>query len=506
MSPFKWLDNLFPTKLSMSGYEGATTTRRLSSWGITSYGPNSAIDGSISNLRSRSRNLARNNSEASAGVMVMTSNMVGRGITPRWNTGNKALDKRIKALWDQSVSEMDYDDRNDFYGLQAMVTDAVQVSGEVLAQFSYPRRNSGYTVPFQVKLLEGDHLYDCFNHTLEGGRSVRMGIEFTKAGKRAAYHIYKEHPGDSLVWGGGSSLNTVRVPVNDMLHIFLPKRPGQIRGVPWLSAVISKLRQLDEYEDAELARKKVAAFFGAFITSKSGEPDNTMLPGTESTETNSAGATETVQAMEPGLIQYLGEDEDVKFAEPADVGGNYEVWIKRQLHAIAAAWGITYEQLTGDLKGVTYSSIRAGLLEFRRRCQMLQNILLINQFCKPIANRWLDMAVLSGALDLDLEEYARNKKKYQRTIWYPDGWDWVDPEKEAKGRLLEMRAGSKSRRQVVAEQDRNIEELDAEIAEDNERADRLGLVFDSDPRNLSASGVKHKTETSPGTTGGFNDE
>ena len=514
INPFRWLDNAFPTKLKMGGYEGASTTRRLSSWGITSYGPNSVIEGSITSLRSRSRDLARNNSEGASGVGVMTANMVGRGITPKWNTGNKNLDKQIKALWDDSVSEIDYDERCDFSGLQMIATDAVQISGEVLVQFYYPRRNFGYTVPFQVKIIEADHLYDGFNHTLENGRSVRMGIEFTKAGKRAAYHVYREHPGDSLVWGGGSSLNTIRIPASDMLHIFLPKRPGQIRGVPWLASVITRLRQLDEYEDAELARKKVAAFFGAFITSKSGEPDATMLGGDETTETDSTGATQTVQSMEPGLIQYLDEDEDVKFAEPADVGGNYEVWIKRQLHAIAAAWGITYEQLTGDLKGVTYSSIRAGLLEFRRRCQMLQNVLLINQFCKPIVNRWLDMAVLSGALKIDLEDYVLNKKKYQKTIWYPDGWDWVDPEKEAKGRHLEMRDGTKSRRQVVAEQDRDVEELDAEIAEDNKRADELGLIFDSDPRRVSASGVKHKTEgsgSSPGNPvndsgGGMEDE
>ena len=46
--------------------------------------------------------------------------------------------------------------------------------------------------------------------------------------------------------------------------------------------------------------------------------------------------------------------------------------MRLQLHAIAAGVGLTYELLTGDLSQVNYSSIRAGLIEFRRRMEALQ--------------------------------------------------------------------------------------------------------------------------------------
>jgi capsid protein len=36
------------------------------------------------------------------------------------------------------------------------------------------------------------------------------------------------------------------------LHLFERLRPGQVRGVPWFASVILKLRDLDDYDDAEL--------------------------------------------------------------------------------------------------------------------------------------------------------------------------------------------------------------------------------------------------------------
>lgn len=437
----------------------------------------------------------RNNPDAVAGVNSMTSNLVGRGISPRWRTGNKSLDRKIKALWDQSIKEIDYDGNLDFYGLQAMVADTVQISGEVLVSFNYLRRRRGLAVPFQIRVLEADHLYDTFNTTLPNGNSLRLGVEFTRGGRRVAYHIYKEHPGEMLVITE-KSIDTIRVPESEMLHVYAPRRPGQIRGVPWLANIITRLRQLDEYEDAELMRKKMAAMFGAFVETPSGEDEDSLIPGQNVTATTSDGDTETYSGFEPGMIQYLEPGEKITLAEPADVGGNYDVWIKRQLHSIAKGMGITYEQLTGDLSSVNYSSIRAGLLEFRRRCKMLQNNLMIYKFCRPVAQRWLDIAVLSGAIDIP--DYLENYKKYNNTIWYPDGWEWVDPEKDMKGQKMAVRSGFKSRAQVAAENDRDIDELDEEIASDNKRADKLDLTFDSDPRKVSSTGAKHKEDDDGG--------
>ena len=59
---------------------------------------------------------------------------------------------------------------------------------------------------------------------------------------------------------------------------------------------------------------------------------------------------------------------------------------------------------------------------------------------------------------------------------------------------MAVRNGFKSRSMVVAEQGEDVETVDHEIAEDNERADGLGLVFDSDPRKTEKSGAMQMAE------------
>src|SRR3546814_9384073 len=102
--------------------------------------------------------------------------------------------------------------------------------------------------------------------------------------------------------------------------------------------------------------------------------------------------------------------------------------MRQQFRAVAAAMGITYEMLTGDLTQVNYSSIRAGLLEFRRRCEALQHGVIVHQLCRPIWRAWMDQAVLEGALDLP--GYRKEKRQYQAAKWITQGWSWVDPPKE----------------------------------------------------------------------------
>jgi lambda family phage portal protein len=142
--------------------------------------------------------------------------------------------------------------------------------------------------------------------------------------------------------------------------------------------------------------------------------------------------------------------------------------------------------LTGDLSGVNYSSIRAGMLEFRRRTEAIQHGVLVHQLCRPVWNAWLDQAVLAASLTAP--GYARRRREYLACKWIPQGWQWVDPEKEFKAMLLAIRAGLMSRSEAISAFGYDAEDVDREIAADNQRADDLGLIFDSDPRRTAKSG------------------
>ena len=477
---------------SSSGtYEGAGSGRRLLSWGLSSAGPNTAISASLSKLRNRSRELVRNNATARGAVESLVSNLVGDGITPRWRLGNADMElkEELQELWSESHPELDKDGVCDFYGLEGLVTRTVIQSGECLVRFVLlpgargGRRSSrsDEIVPLKLQVIEPDHLDESFSGPLKNGHYVRMGIEFDRLGRRAAYHLFREHPGEAFLSSGADRYKRVRVPASQILHIGKPERPGQIRFVPWLASVILRLHELDQYQDAELVRKKTAAMFGGFImepVSPEIEAYKSLGPEDTTAEAQADDAAEKVIALEPGQFPILPPGMDVKFSEPSDVGSNYEKFLVSEFRQVARGLGLTYEQLTGDLTDVNYSSIRAGLIEFRRWCRMTLQQVLVHMFCRPVIRKWLDTAVLSGAIEIP--DYMERRRYYQRVSWHHAGFEWVDPVKDITAAKLAVRNGFKTRGQVVAELGGDIEMLDAEQAQDMARARKLGLEYDTD--------------------------
>lgn len=480
--------NKIPVYAVSGDYEGAATGRRMGSWGVSTRGPNTSLYGSMNRLRARSRELIRNHPLMDGAIDSYVANLIGSGIFPRWQIKDKDLKAEIQELWGDWIEESDFNGLCDFYGLQSLVSRALFDAGECLVRKipSYPGDNVDVTVPLQLQVLEPDHLDETYNTIAPNGNEIRMGIEIDRFGRRQAYWLWPEHPGEAFLSAG--TLERIRVPATDIVHIYRPLRPGQMRGRPWLSSIIVKLHELDQYEDAELVRKKTAAMFGGFIYEESspvGDPGAWLgRPAQQDAHQND------IIALEPGTFPVLPTGKKVVFSAPTDVGITYEVWIKQQLREIAAGIGITYEQFTGDLTDVNYSSIRAGLLEFRRRCAMLQVQTIAFQMCRPIARAWLDAAVFSGALKIP--DYYAHRRKYRRVKWRPDGWPWVDPVKDQLAEQMAVRNGFKSRAQVIAERGGDIETVDQDIAEDNARADRLDLVFDSDPRKTAASGTMQR--------------
>jgi lambda family phage portal protein len=261
--------------------------------------------------------------------------------------------------------------------------------------------------------------------------------------------------------------DTVRVPAEEVLHIYRPIDAGQIRGLPHVAPAMVRLFLLDQYDDAELDRKKTAAMFAGFIT-KTAPEDPMMGEG----EADLDGAA--IASLEPGTMQVLLPGEDVKFSSPADVGGGYEAFQYRTLLAVSASLGLPYHLVTGDVRQANYSSLRAELVEFRRRIGQLQHGVMAHQLCRPIWRRWLETAVLSGALVAD-PVTARPVQ------WIPPRWDWVDPLKDIQAQVLAMEAGLTSRRKVVEATGYDIEEVDRENASDAKRAADLGLTYRASP-------------------------
>lgn len=242
-----------------------------------------------------------------------------------------------------------------------------------------------------------------------------------------------------------------------------------MRGITWLAPVLLRLHELDQFEDAALVKAKVAALFTGFIT----DPDGTA--GGLSGSNNNGALT---VGMEPGSLIPLPPGTDIRFSNPTEHDA-YAPFVKNHLRAVAAGMGLPYELVSGDLEGVTYSSIRAGLIEFRRRVEQLQHNVVVHLFCRPVWERFVRLAVLTG--DLPARDFDRDPAAYLGCEWLPPKFDYVDPKKDVEAEILAINAGLKSRTQAISERGYDAEQVDAEIAADKARSDALGLSFGAAP-------------------------
>jgi len=256
-----------------SGFEGATVGRRLGGWGLSTSGPNAALFGALPYLRARGRELDRNDAWVKKGISSYVANVIGTGIVPRWKLDDQALKEEIQRTFRRWTDEADATGVSDFYGQQATVARTQFVAGECLVRFRPRTMDDGLVVPLQLQGLEPDHLDESKDGPTPLGNLVRFGIEFDQIGRRVAYYLRREHPGDALPMSSVDygRYETVRVPASEVLHIFQQERFGQARGISRLATVVLRLYQFSHYEDAELMRKSAAAMIGGFITETTGD-------------------------------------------------------------------------------------------------------------------------------------------------------------------------------------------------------------------------------------------
>lgn len=446
-------------------YEGAARGRRTDSWYTPSSSANTETNAALSTLRNRSRDLIRNNPYAQRGVSLLESNVVGRGILPH------ILDDRLMAAWKEwaETPACDAEGKINFYDMQALAARAIVESGEVLIR---KRVMQGGTLPLRLQLLESDFIAKDIDQALPvaSGNQIIQGVEIDSFGRRIAYHLYEGHPGSTGIESARGYGKINRVPADQIIHAYKMQRPGQLRGVPWLAPVMIRLRDLDEYEDAQLVRQKIAACFSVFIKD-SIESDNDFTDA----------AKELASKVEPGLIEMLPPGKDVTFASPPGVEG-YNDYLRAHLHAIAVGLGISYEALTGDLSQVNFSSARMGWLEFQRNIENFRNHILNPQVNNVAFDWFTDAAIIAGI----------TQQKPTRPRWTAPRRDMIDPAKEINAMKTAVRNGFVSWSDVVRENGYHPQDQAEQISQDYDLFDINGLTLDCDPRFYDDDGNRQE--------------
>jgi lambda family phage portal protein len=467
-------------------FKGALVGRTVADWIAASTSIDAEIRSSLPRLRDRSRQLVRDNDYVISAQRTVVNNVVGQGIgcqsQVRKKRGGKldeAINTTIENAWYewQRKENCHTAGKLCFSDIERLIMKSLFESGEILIRF-IPVAMGDSKIPLALETIEADLLDDGYNSVASNGNVIRMGVEMNPWGRPVAYYFFTKHPGDDPTLGNpATSSSRVRVPADDVLHLFITNRANQTRGVPWLHTAIMRLHHMAGYEESEVIAARATASLMGFIESPEGEAS--IKDGTDETG-------QSVSEFQPGTFKALAPGEKMNIPSISRPGGQFDPFMRLMLRGVAAGIGASYESISRDYSQTNYSSARQGMLEDRDQWRVLQSWMIAN-FHQPVFERFLSLGVLAGAIPI--KDFELNEGAYKYPRWMPRGWSWVDPAKEVAAYISAVRAGFMTQTEVVAQSGGDFEELVAQRKREVELADENDLVFDTDPADVDGKGA-----------------
>ena len=145
---------------------------------------------------------------------------------------------------------------------------------------------------------------------------------------------------------------------------------------------------------------------------------------------------------------------------------------------IAAGIGITYEELTGDYSGGSFTQGRMGWIGFQRRLASDTWQVLAPMVFDRIAG-WAFNAM--GGVGIPTDGLTAD--------WTPPKRELFDPQSETGSTISRVRAGLLPPQEAIRADGYEPDEVLRQLQEWNQALDAAGIVLDTDPRKVSAAGL-----------------
>lgn len=476
-------DRFFKKPMKKRRYDGALIDRLRNDFVGSTQSADSEIRFSIRKLRDRCRDLHRNNAYVKRYVNLLKTNIIGAmGIKLQAQVidQDKTPDFVANAQIERNFTDWSKkgnctsDGRSSFLDVQKLVIENLAIDGEVLIQI-LPNSSNDYR--FAINVIDIDYLDEEKNEMLPNGNEIRMGVEMDRNRKPVAYHVFTHHPYD---YNFSASLRreTKRLPATNIIHIYMQERPYQTRGVPFLSPILTQLKQLDGYLEAELVASRVAASKMGFFTS----PDGEGYTG----DGESADSNNRLMNVEAGSFEQLPSGVDFKTFDPSHPTQQFETFVKTILRQVASGLNVPYNELANDLEGVSYSSLRQSVLEAREYYKFMQKF-LAQHLLEPVYLKWLEMAIMANKVNLPMTKFD----KFTRVRFVGKGFSWIDPQKEAQANVLLLKNGLISVQDVQQNYGRDTEDLYAQLEAEKNLRTNFGVSAAYEPFGaMSQDGIQ----------------
>jgi len=422
--------------------------------------------------RNRARYEIRNNSYAEGIIATLANDLVGTGPDLQLATGNPNADTELEEKFYRWSQNCDIEGRITFGEILALTGGRQQCeSGEGLIVFENIETQKNWTRAraeplLRLRVIEPDRLASPFG--LMTGRindeRIRDGIEYDENGRPAFYYILNQHPGSAANFGGFGDYN--KIPASQTIHLYRQNRPGQSRGMPWITPSLSLFAQLRRFTLATIQNaESVANPMGAIETDAFGAeqpPVDTM---------------DEVEIPRNSLLT-LPMGSKMNQLKPEHPATTYEMFKNEIINEIARCLCMPFNVAAANSAKYNYASGRLDWQVYYRFIRTIRNWLEAHE-CNRIFYAWLGEAVLIPGYF----KYFNSVVELARPEWNWPGSEHVDPKKEADAQNTRRLSLTTNLKTEYAMQGKDWERELGQIKKEKDLCEELGIPWLSTKTN-----------------------
>jgi lambda family phage portal protein len=423
-----------------TGYEAARRSRLNRSKMSGAATENKIPRGQIQQLRNDSWDLYRNNPHARKIIRQLEAKVIGRGLMPQPLAVDKAgvplkeFRQRAREIWGRVSTQIDYRGKPGRGGqcmvdLQKTALRGTVLGGEIFYRFrrlsSSRQQRDQLLLPLHVQLIHADRLDETKNDD-----STYYGIQINAKNQRVAYWVYDMHPADDR----SLTSDSIRIWASEMGHLYVSDDIDQMRGTPWFSAALGKMRDIGDYEYNELQAAAVSSCVVMGYRRSAGQTQFGVDAPSDWDLTDADG--NPITNITPGMLIDLGTDGEIQGFNPQRPNTSAPEFINHMLRSESAGVpGIKSSSLTGDYRNSSFSSERSADNDTWPEIEGLQDW-MAESFCDPIYEAVIDTAVEEGLFEgiqgFSSSDYLKRREDYLAAEWRGPVPRSINPKDDAK--------------------------------------------------------------------------
>ena len=474
-------------------YRSASAGNRNTAGWVTSAGSaDTDTLGDLQTLRQQSRDLIRNEALPAGIIAANVTAVVGTGIVPQSRVDYEALGitEEEADTWQRRAERVfahlagkphwDAERRQNFWQQQGTVQRGMKESGDAFAVRRYIER-PGKMLGLSVQLVEADRVSTPTDATYSE-REIRAGCEMDGNGAPVAWHFSQTHPGERFLsrrtmieaqkW---TRIDAFDKNGNPLVLPVIPRlRPGQTRGVPYLSPVVEMFKQLTRYTEAEISAAVISGMLAVMVTSTAPvSPLGAGIPGMVGGKPATPGGAK-INRLQSGMILDLAPGEDVKVVDSTRPNPAFDPFVMSVLRQIGAGLELPFEVLVKHFQS-SYSAARAAIMD-AWRFFMKERDFLVQSFCQPCWEWAITEAVAKGMLPAPgFFDDPLVRDAWLGCEWVGQGVPQIDPLKEANAAKAWNELGIWTLQDISAQQGRDWDRTHRQQVREKRMRDRDGL-------------------------------